>query len=116
MSLRPTPCRDNPAATAAVARAAFPHGNPYQRLRDQLGAIFADSQFAPLFAPCRQPAECRWRVALVSVLQVAENIPNRRAALKALAFAAPAWLRAHVNPARLEWYCRRADDYNVPQG
>ena len=29
MSLRPTPCRDVPAATAAIARAAFPHGSPY---------------------------------------------------------------------------------------
>ncbi len=80
MSLRPTQCRDVPAATAAVTRAAFPHGNPYLRLRDHLGTIFSDAQFASLFAPCGQPAECPWRLALVSLLQFAENLSDRRAA------------------------------------
>src|ERR671917_2016068 len=80
MSLRPTPCRDVPAATAAIARAAFPHGSPYLRLRDHLGTIFSDAQFASLFAPCGQPAECPWRLALVSVLPIAENLSDRRAA------------------------------------
>ena len=80
MSLRPTPCRDVPAATAAIARAAFPHGSPYLRLRDHLGTIFTDAQFASLFAPCGQPAECPWRLALVSLLQFAENLSDRRAA------------------------------------
>src|ERR671913_689138 len=80
MSLRPTPCRDVPAATAAIARAAFPHGSPYLRLRDHLGTIFSDAQFASLFAPRGQPAECPWRLALVSLLQFAENLSDRRAA------------------------------------
>ncbi|ANY81184.1 hypothetical protein BB934_25630 [Microvirga ossetica] len=80
MSLRPTLCRDVPAATAAVAHAAFPHGNPYLRLRDHLGTIFSEAQFASLFAPCGQPAECPWRLALVSLLQFAENLSDRRAA------------------------------------
>src|SRR3954451_2459787 len=80
MSLRPTPCRDVPAATAAVARAAFPHGSAYLRLRDHLGTIFSDAQFASLFAPCGQPAECPWRLALVTLLQFAENLSDRRAA------------------------------------
>ena len=80
MSLRPTPCRDVPAATAAIARAAFPNGSPYLRLRDHLGTIFTDAQFASLFAPCGQPAECPWRLALVSLLQFAENLSDRRAA------------------------------------
>jgi transposase len=206
MSLRPIPCRDVPAATAAIARAAFPHGSPYLRLRDHLGTIFTDAQFASLFAPCGQPAECPWRLALVSLLQFAENLSDRRAAdavrsridwkyllgleltdpgfdasvlsefrgrlvaggleeqlldtllvlcrehkllsargrqrtdsthvlgavrslnrlacvtetmraaLNVLASAAPAWLRAHANPAWIERYGRRADDYDVPQG
>jgi transposase len=80
MSLRPTLCRDVPASTAAVARAAFPHGNPYLRLRDRLGPIFNDAQFAPLFASCGQPAACPWRLALVTLLQFAENLSDRRAA------------------------------------
>ena len=206
MSLRPTPCCDVPAATAAIARAAFPHGSPYLRLRDHLGTIFTDAQFASLFALCGQPAECPWRLALVSLLQFAENLSDRRAAdavrsridwkyllgleltdpgfdaavlsefrgrlvaggleeqlldtllvlcrehkllsargrqrtdsthvlgavrslnrlacvtetmraaLNVLASAAPAWLRAHANPAWIERYGRRADDYDVPQG
>src|SRR4051794_23637016 len=80
MSLRPTLSGNVPASTATVARAAFPRGNPYLRLRDQLGTIFTDAQFAPLFAPCGQPAECPWRLALVTLLQFAENLSDRRAA------------------------------------
>ena len=64
MSLHPTVSGEVPTPTAAVARAAFPRGNPYLLLRDQLGTIFTDAQFAPLFAPCGQPAECPWRLAL----------------------------------------------------
>jgi hypothetical protein len=46
MSLHPTPRGEVPASTAAVARAAFLHGNADLRLCDQLGTIFADAQFA----------------------------------------------------------------------
>jgi transposase len=49
MSLHPTACTEVPASTAAVARAAFPRGNPYLRLRDALGRVLSDAQFAPLF-------------------------------------------------------------------
>jgi transposase len=80
MSLRPTVSGDVPASTATVAHAAFPHGNPYLLLRDRLGTIFTDAQFAPLFAHRGQPAECPWRLALVTLLQFAENLSDRRAA------------------------------------
>jgi transposase len=206
MSLRPTLSGNVPASTATVARAAFPRGNPYLRLRDRLGTIFTDAQFAPLFAPCGQPAECPWRLALITLLQFAENLSDRRAAdavrgridwkyllgleltdpgfdasvlsefrgrlvaggaeehlldtllalcrdlkllsargrqrtdsthvlgavrslnrlecvtetlraaLNALAIAAPEWLRAEADPAWLERYDRRAGDHEVPQG
>ena len=39
-----------------------------------------DAPFAPLFAPCGQPAECPWRLALITLLQFAENLSDRRAA------------------------------------
>ncbi|EIM24331.1 IS5/IS1182 family transposase (plasmid) [Microvirga lotononidis] len=39
-----------------------------------------------------------------------------RAALNALASAAPEWLRVHADPAWLERYDRRAGDHDVPQG
>jgi transposase len=58
MSLRPTLSGDVPASTATVARVAFPHSNRYLLLRDRLGTIFNDAQFAPLFATSGQPAEC----------------------------------------------------------
>jgi transposase len=80
MSLHPTVSGEVPASTASVARAAFPRGNPYLLLRDRLGTIFTDAQFAPLFAHCGQPAECPWRLALVTLLQFAENLSDRRAA------------------------------------
>jgi transposase len=80
MSLHPTLSGDVPASTATVARAAFPRSNPYLLLRDRLGTIFTDAQFGPLFAQCGQPAECPWRLALVTLLQFAENLPDRRAA------------------------------------
>ncbi|ANY82244.1 hypothetical protein BB934_28330 (plasmid) [Microvirga ossetica] len=80
MSLCPTLCADVPASTAAVAHAAFPRGNSNLRLCDQLGTISTDAQFAPLFASCRQPTECPWRLALVSLLQFAENLSDRQAA------------------------------------
>jgi transposase len=206
MSLRATPCGDVPAETAAVAHAAFPQGNVYLRLRDALGIIFTDAQFAPLFATRGQPAACPWRLALVTLLQFAENLADRpaadavrsridwkyllgleltdpgfdgsvlsefrgrlvtggaeqqlldtllelcrarkllrargrqrtdsthvlgavralnrlecavetlRAALNALASAAPAWLRAHADPAWVERYAARADNGHVPSG
>src|SRR5215216_503677 len=80
MSLRPETRTEVPSSTAAVARAAFPRGNPYLRLRDALGTVFSDAQFAPLFPSRGQPAEVPWRLALVTVLQFAENLSDRRAA------------------------------------
>jgi transposase len=78
MSLRPQTCPEVPASTATVARAAFPRGNPYLRLRDALGTVFSDAQFAPLFPSRGQPAETPWRLALVTVLQFAENLSSNR--------------------------------------
>lgn len=39
-----------------------------------------------------------------------------RAALNALAKAAPEWLRAHADPLWFERYSRRIEDYRLPQG
>ena len=80
MSLHPTPAVAVPASTAVIARAAFPRGNSYVRLRDTLGPVFNDQQFAALFPSHGQPAEAPWRLALVTLLQFAENRSDRRAA------------------------------------
>jgi transposase len=65
-----------PEETARVARAAFPRGNPWLRLRDELGIIYTDETFAPLFPTHGRPAEAPWRLALVTVLQFAEGLPG----------------------------------------
>ena len=50
MSLRPQPgAPPVPDDTARVARAAFPRGNPYLLLRERLGAVFRDGDFADLY-------------------------------------------------------------------
>jgi len=45
-----------------------------------LGPIFADQKFAALFPTRGQPAEAPWRLALVTLMQFAENLSDRRAA------------------------------------
>jgi transposase len=66
--------------TAQVARAAFPKGCPAIRIRDALGELFDDGQFAGLFATRGRPALSPARLALVSVLQFAEGLSDRQAA------------------------------------
>jgi len=80
MSLRPDPIRPVPEGTARVARAAFRKGNPLLELRDELGAIFRDEDFADLFPRLGRPGLPPWRLALVTVLQFRENLPDRQAA------------------------------------
>jgi transposase len=69
-----------PAGTAQVARAAFPKGCLAIRIRDALGELFEDAQFAGLFATRGRPAVSPARLALVSVLQFAEGLSDRQAA------------------------------------
>jgi transposase len=80
MSLCPQPGSHVPDETARVARAAFPKGNPYLTLRDELETIYAESFFEDLFPKRGQPAESPGRLALVAVLQFAENLSDRQAA------------------------------------
>jgi transposase len=51
MSLRPTELAPIPEETARVARAAFPKGTLFMRMRDELGAIYHDDHFAALYPP-----------------------------------------------------------------
>jgi transposase len=80
MSLKPDPIHPVPEETARVARAAFRKGNPLLKLRDELGAIFADADFADLFPRLGRPGLAPWRLALVTLLQFRENLPDRQAA------------------------------------
>ena len=80
MSLHPQDIPDVPPLTATTARAAFPHGNRYMTMRDELGAFYADQDFARLFPTCGQPAATPWRLALVLVFQFAEGLSDAQAA------------------------------------
>src|SRR3954454_14221137 len=80
MSLKPSPIEPVPEATARVARAAFRKGNPLLKLRDELGTVFADADFADLFPKRGQPGLAPWRLALITLLQFREDLADRRAA------------------------------------
>lgn len=69
-----------PDDTARVARAAFPKGNPYMRMRDALGPIYTNPEFATLFSPTGQPAEAPAHLALVTIMQFAEGLSDAQAA------------------------------------
>jgi transposase len=80
MSLQAQPIPPIPELTIRIARAAFRKGNVYMQMRDLLGTFFTDDQFADLYPTDGQPAYAPWRLALVSVMQFAENLTDRQAA------------------------------------
>ena len=70
-----------PADTVRVARAAFPKGNIYMKLREHVGTIIDDNKdFVALFAKDGTPGLPPWRLALVTILQFHENLSDRQAA------------------------------------
>jgi transposase len=77
--LQPSPSLPVPELTARVARAAFPQGNPCLQLRDELGTLFRDEDFADLYPRRGQPAQAPWRLALVTILQFRDHLSDRRA-------------------------------------
>ena len=80
MSLKPMAIPPVPAETARIARAAFPKGKLYLKLRERVGTIIHDEDFAPLFAKDGAPGLPPWRLALVTLLQFHENLSDRQAA------------------------------------
>ncbi len=80
MSLPPPTESGIPADTIRVARAAFPKGNAYMRMRDTFGSLYTDSAFAALFPKEGQPAEAPAPLALVTIMQFAEGLCDRQAA------------------------------------
>ena len=80
MSLHCQPVPAIPEETARVAQAAFSKGNLYLRMRDELGSLYCDEDFAVLYPQRGQPTESPWRLALISVMQFMENLSDRQAA------------------------------------
>jgi len=80
MSMYPRELEPIPEETARVARAACPKGTLAMRLRDSLGELYQDEQFAALYPVEGQPAYAPWRLAVVTILQYAEGLTDRQAA------------------------------------
>ncbi|MFR9792267.1 transposase [Streptomyces sp. MB22_4] len=80
MSMQPKGSGEIPAETVRVARAAFPKGSLAVRIRDELGSLFSDGQFAGLFPARGKPAWSPGRLAMVLVLQFVEGLTDRQAA------------------------------------
>jgi hypothetical protein len=80
MQARPWP--QVPEATGRAARAAAAKG-PYplaMRVRDELGELFTDAEFAQAFGVRGRQSWSPGQLALVTVLQFAENLTDRAAA------------------------------------
>jgi transposase len=80
MSLHPEDLPAIPEETARVARHLYQKTNRYRILRDELGTLYTDQQFAALYPPTGQSAASPWRLALVLIMQFMENYTDRQAA------------------------------------
>ncbi|MFD3936242.1 transposase, partial [Streptomyces sp. NPDC058618] len=80
VSVQPKESGEIPAETVRVAWAAFPKGSLAIRVRDELGPLFTDEEFAGLFPARGKPAWSPGRLALVLVLQFVEGLTDRQAA------------------------------------
>lgn len=80
MSMDPQAIGSIPEETVRVARAACPKGTLAMRLRDSLGELYQDEQFAALYPGEGQPAYAPWRLAVVTIRQYAEGLTDRQAA------------------------------------
>ena len=66
MSLKPEPIGPIPQETVRLAKAVFPEGSTFMKMRDELGTLYQDEMFVALFpkahglrneiAPCRESA------------------------------------------------------------
>ncbi len=80
MALHPQSIKPIPRLTREVAHQAFPQGNIYMTLRDELGTFYNDSDFAELYSIEGQPALRPWHLALVCLMQYMANLSDRGAA------------------------------------
>lgn len=80
MSMQPQLFYVIPTETERVARAAFPKASAIMRIRDELGMLFADHDFAALFSAVGQPALAPSRLMLITIFQFLEGLTDRQAA------------------------------------
>jgi transposase len=80
MSMQPQPWPEVAADTARVARRAFRKGSLAIRARDELGSWYEDAAFAAAYGVRGKPGISPAQLAMVAVLQFAENLTGRQAA------------------------------------
>jgi transposase len=81
MTLHPIELWEIPEQTARIARAAFPKGNVYIKMREVLGQLYFDRDFETLFRlDCGQAAYSPGKLALISIMQFAEGLTDRQTA------------------------------------
>ncbi len=80
MSLKYQSNVEIPTETARVARAAFPKGNIYLTIRDEIGVIYDDREFASLYERRGQVGISPGMLAMVTVMQYVEGLSDRQAA------------------------------------
>ena len=80
MSMHPQLFYVIPTETERVARAAFPKASPIMRIRDELGMLCIDQDFAALFSAVGQPAYSPSRLLLITIFQFLEGLTDRQAA------------------------------------
>jgi len=80
MSIKETANTGIPEETRQVAHAAFPKGNVYLWMKDELGDLYPDSLFADLYPGVGQPALAPGKIAWVLVMQFMEGLSDRQAA------------------------------------
>src|SRR5215218_6778791 len=82
MSVQPMPWPEPAPEIVAAVRAMYRRRPPPLpvTVRDRLGELFPDAEFAPGFGVRGRPGWSPGRLALVTVLQMAENLTDRQAA------------------------------------
>jgi transposase len=82
MSVQPSPWPEPAPEVAAAMRATYRRRQPPLPvvIRDRLGELFPDAEFAAAFGERGRPGWSPGRLALVTVLQMAENLTDRQAA------------------------------------
>jgi transposase len=82
MCVQPSPWPEPAPEVAAAVRAIYRRRQPPLpvTIRDRLGELFPDREFAAAFGGRGRPGWSPGRLALVTVLQMAENLTDRQAA------------------------------------
>ena len=85
MSLQSNWIEEIPSDTAEVGQVILKESNPYRLVGDHVNSFLKMSDFAPIYSTLGRGAICPIILALVTVFQFLENIPDRMAALCAVA-------------------------------